>query len=45
MHRRRSSAQTAALLDQAGSDVPDVVGGTSTWTSSGRPVETGAPRR
>jgi len=39
------SAQAAQLLDQAGLDVRNVVGGTSAWVRSGRPVETGAPRR
>ena len=39
------SAQAAELLDQAGLDVRNVVGGTRAWISSGRPVETGAPRR
>jgi rhodanese-related sulfurtransferase len=39
------SAQAAQLLDQAGLDVRNVVGGTSAWVHSGRPVETGAPRR
>lgn len=37
------SAQAAQLLGQAGLDVRNVVGGTSAWVSSGRPVETGAP--
>lgn len=37
------SAQAAELLDTAGIDVRNVVGGTSAWVSSGRPVETGAP--
>ena len=39
------SAQAARLLDQAGLDVRNVVGGTSAWVRSGRPVETGAPSR
>lgn len=39
------SAQAAQLLDRAGLDVRNVVGGTSAWIRSGRPVETGAPRR
>ena len=39
------SAQAAQLLDQAGLDVRNVLGGTSAWVRSGRPVETGAPRR
>lgn len=38
------SAQAAALLDKAGLDVRNVLGGTSGWIQSGRPVETGAPR-
>ena len=38
------SAQAAQLLDQAGLDVRNVVGGTSAWVRSGRPVETGVPR-
>jgi rhodanese-related sulfurtransferase len=36
------SAQAAELLHTAGIDVRNVVGGTSAWVSSGRPVETGA---
>lgn len=39
------SAQAAELLDGAGLDVRNVIGGTSAWISSGRPVETGAPRQ
>ena len=39
------SAQAAELLDTAGIDVRNVVGGTSAWIDSGRPVETGAPRQ
>ena len=39
------SAQAAQLLDRAGLEVRNVVGGTSAWIRSGRPVETGAPRR
>ncbi len=38
------SAQGATLLEQAGFDARSVVGGTGAWTTSGRPVETGAPR-
>ena len=36
------SAQAAELLDTAGIDVRNVVGGTKAWIDSGRPVETGA---
>ncbi|MFP5218572.1 MAG: rhodanese-like domain-containing protein [Actinomycetes bacterium] len=36
------SAQAAELLDNAGMDVRNVVGGTSAWIGSGRPIETGA---
>jgi rhodanese-related sulfurtransferase len=39
------SAQAAQLLDSAGLDVRNVVGGTSAWVRSGRPVETGAPHQ
>lgn len=39
------SAQAAELLHTAGIDVRNVVGGTSAWISSGRPVETGAQRQ
>ena len=39
------SAQAAELLDTAGIDVRNVVGGTSAWVSSGRAVETGAPHQ
>lgn len=38
------SWQAAQLLDRAGLDARSVVGGTSAWASSGRPVGTGAPR-
>ncbi len=38
------SAQAADLLEQAGLDALSVAGGTKAWLSSGRPVETGAPR-
>jgi len=36
------SAQAAELLGGAGIDARSVAGGTSAWTKSGRPVETGA---
>lgn len=36
------SAQAAELLHTAGIDVRNVVGGTSAWIDSGRPVETSA---
>lgn len=39
----RSAAMTG-LLRSAGYDAYSVAGGTSAWTRSGRPVETGAPR-
>ncbi len=39
------SAQAAQYLHGAGFDARPVAGGTSAWTRSGRPVETGAPRQ
>jgi len=38
------SAQAADVLRRAGIDARSVVGGTTAWIRSGRPVETGAPR-
>ncbi|GAA3525508.1 hypothetical protein AFL01nite_13520 [Aeromicrobium flavum] len=40
----RSSAMTDLLVSQ-GFDAYSVVGGTSAWVRSGRPVETGVPPR
>lgn len=39
------SYQAADYLTRAGVDARSVVGGTSAWAGSGRPVETGAPRQ
>jgi rhodanese-related sulfurtransferase len=39
------SAAMADLLLAAGYDAYSVAGGTAAWARSGRPIETGAPRR
>lgn len=39
------SAQAAEYLSGIGIDARSVAGGTSAWAHSGRPFETGAPRR
>ena len=40
----RSSARTNVLLHH-GFDAHSVTGGTSAWTDTGRPVDTGGPKR
>lgn len=39
------SARAAEQLTAAGIDARSVAGGTTAWSRSGRPIETGAPRR
>lgn len=38
------SFHAAQLLDHAGLDARNVLGGMNAWTQSGRPVDTGVPR-